>query len=273
MELAVDANIASVLVANNGLTQLNAGYCACPSSPNRLITRSYLVAADGAVFGFLNIVTRPAGGWFADLAYRRYGIGAKKHLTLAMGFLMGGMSLALGLYSRAQWDAGQRPELGVTMGIISLLAIFCEVGNGCCLCVLLVTFSRRTPKLTPQTVRSSRTVTPFRTGSLRAWWAPSATSEESCVAVHFAPERLDLTRTLRPSLARRFSRSCSASTSRTGTTWRGSLPARSPWASTPCAWLFPPRSSDIRPLSLDVSLALDLLPSPPSCSPSVCPYL
>lgn len=113
MELAVDANIASVLVANNGLTQLNAGYY-------------------GAVFGFLNIVTRPAGGWFADLAYRRYGIGAKKHLTLAMGFLMGGMSLALGLYSRAQWDAGQRPELGVTMGIISLLAIFCEVGNGCC---------------------------------------------------------------------------------------------------------------------------------------------
>ncbi|GAA5897945.1 hypothetical protein JCM8208_003198 [Rhodotorula glutinis] len=113
MELAVDANIASVLVANNGLTQLKAGYY-------------------GSTFGFLNLVTRPAGGWFADRIYAYYGIKAKKYLTAVLGFLMGAMSLALGLYTKACWDAGDRPDLHVTMGIISLLAIFCEVANGTC---------------------------------------------------------------------------------------------------------------------------------------------
>jgi len=155
MELAVDANIASVLVANNGLTQLKAGYCASllslPSWPFRL-SRSHIVdssrskrrrpfrfcadalsRADGSTFGFLNLVTRPAGGWFADRLYAYYGIKAKKYITLVLGFLMGAMSLALGLYSKACWDAGERPDLHVTMGIISLLAIFCEVANGTCL--------------------------------------------------------------------------------------------------------------------------------------------
>ncbi|BGP40529.1 hypothetical protein JCM10449v2_004491 [Rhodotorula kratochvilovae] len=113
LELCVDANIASVLVANNGLTQLKAGYY-------------------GSIFGFLNVVTRPSGGFIADRLYARYGIGAKKYITVVLGFLMGGMALTFGLYTRAKWSAGEHPEIGVQLGIVTLLAIFCEVANGCC---------------------------------------------------------------------------------------------------------------------------------------------
>lgn len=79
-ELAVDANIASVLVANNGLSQLKAGYY-------------------GSTFGFLNLVTRPFGGFLADRLYARYGLQAKKYATLILGVLEGAMSIAFGAVS------------------------------------------------------------------------------------------------------------------------------------------------------------------------------
>lgn len=37
------------------------------------------------IFGFLNLVTRPAGGFLADLVYRRWGVPGKKWLTLCLG--------------------------------------------------------------------------------------------------------------------------------------------------------------------------------------------
>lgn len=57
--------------------------------------------ADASVFGFLNFVTRPLGGFLGDYIYRYYGIKGKKYLTVALGFLQGAMSLAMGLVSFA----------------------------------------------------------------------------------------------------------------------------------------------------------------------------
>lgn len=114
-ELAVDANLANVLVSDHPtLGQLKAGYYT-------------------STFGFLNVVTRPFGGWLGDKVYqskRLGGIRAKKYLTITLGVLQGAMSLAYGLYVRSCYSSGSRPDLNVQMGLVSLMAIFCEVGNG-----------------------------------------------------------------------------------------------------------------------------------------------
>ncbi|GAA6042048.1 hypothetical protein JCM8097_004079 [Rhodosporidiobolus ruineniae] len=113
-ELAVDANIANTLYADHKsatFTQLQAGYY-------------------GSTFGFLNLVTRPFGGFLADRLYRRFGLAGKKYSTVVLGFLQGMMSLALGLYSLTKHNAGLKPDLNVTMGLVALMAIFCEVANG-----------------------------------------------------------------------------------------------------------------------------------------------
>lgn len=110
-ELCVDANLVNVLVANNKLTQLNAGYLA-------------------STFGFMNIVTRPSGGFIGDWLYKRYGVKGKKYITVVLGFLQGAMSLAFGLYSHAKYSQGQRPSVGITMLLMVLMGIFCEVANG-----------------------------------------------------------------------------------------------------------------------------------------------
>ena len=48
--------------------------------------------------GLLNFVTRPLGGYVADRLYAAgYGVKSKKYLTITLGFLMGCMSLAMGL--------------------------------------------------------------------------------------------------------------------------------------------------------------------------------
>ncbi|BGP48644.1 hypothetical protein JCM10450v2_004520 [Rhodotorula kratochvilovae] len=113
-ELAVDSALPNVLFAEHksaSFGQLQAGYYT-------------------SVFGFLNLVTRPAGGWIADMLYRRYGIKSKKYITLVLGVLQGAMSLALGLYNLTMHRAGEPRSLAVQMGLISLIAIFCEVANG-----------------------------------------------------------------------------------------------------------------------------------------------
>lgn len=101
----------NVFVANNELTQLHAGYLV-------------------SVFGFMNIVTRPAGGFLGDALYRRYGVKGKKYITIALGFLQGAMALTFGLYALAKYNEGERPTVGVTMALVVLMGIFCEVANG-----------------------------------------------------------------------------------------------------------------------------------------------
>ncbi|GAA5999897.1 hypothetical protein JCM10207_005961 [Rhodosporidiobolus poonsookiae] len=113
-ELALDGNLANVLYADHKSAtfgQIDAGYLA-------------------AVFGLLNLFTRPGGGFIADMLYRRFGLGGKKYSTALLGFLQGMMLLAFGLYSLTKHNAGEKPDLGVQMGLIVLIAIFCEVANG-----------------------------------------------------------------------------------------------------------------------------------------------
>ncbi|GAA5887928.1 hypothetical protein JCM6882_000805 [Rhodosporidiobolus microsporus] len=113
-ELAVDANLANVLYADHKSStfgQLEAGYYT-------------------SVFGFLNLFTRPFGGFLGDMLYKRYGLAGKKYSTVIMGFLQGMMSLAFGIYTLTKHNAGEKPSLGVQMALVVLMAIFCEIANG-----------------------------------------------------------------------------------------------------------------------------------------------
>ncbi|KAG1716820.1 hypothetical protein ID866_342 [Astraeus odoratus] len=111
-ELAIDANLANVLLAlykspTFGLTQ--AGYLA-------------------SIFGFLNVVTRPAGkgGYFGDLVYKKFGVPGKKYLMIFFGIAQGLLSLGLGFYI----DSYQRPPLAVVIVLIILFATMNEAANG-----------------------------------------------------------------------------------------------------------------------------------------------
>ncbi|GAA5907065.1 hypothetical protein JCM5296_006581 [Sporobolomyces johnsonii] len=115
-ELAVDANLANVLYSDHksaSFGQLRAGYYA-------------------STFGFLNVVTRPFGGYIGDKIYPRFGVTGKKYLTITLGFLQGMMTLAYGLYVRHHYSVGTKPDLNTQMGIVALMAIFCETANGAC---------------------------------------------------------------------------------------------------------------------------------------------
>ncbi|KAJ6518254.1 nitrate/nitrite porter [Mycena vitilis] len=110
LELTLDAQMESVLFNNRltGFDQDTAGYYT-------------------SIFGFLNFVTRPFGGYLGDAVYRKYGTKGKKFLTLFCGFIMGVAFLAGGLYLEKM---PHLPELATVMGVFSLAAIFSEVGNG-----------------------------------------------------------------------------------------------------------------------------------------------
>lgn len=80
-----------------------------------------------AMFGFLNFVTRPLGGVIADLLYNMTGRTAtslwlKKGWMHASGLLTGILLIILG-----QIDAHDLPTFN---GLIALMAIFLEAGNG-----------------------------------------------------------------------------------------------------------------------------------------------
>ncbi|TFK99358.1 nitrate/nitrite porter [Pterulicium gracile] len=107
-ELAVDSVLAHVLMdIDKNLTLLNAGYLA-------------------SVFGLLNIWTRPFGGYVADRLYVRFGVAAKKWITLVLGVLQGVFTVGFGYYIHNL----EHPDLGVVMGFIVLIAICNEMANG-----------------------------------------------------------------------------------------------------------------------------------------------
>ncbi|KAL6236970.1 nitrate transporter [Aspergillus navahoensis] len=76
-----------------------------------------------AMFGFLNIVCRPAGGFLADLLYRKTNTPwAKKLLLSFLGVVMGAFMIAMGLSD---------PKSEATMfGLTAGLAFFLESCNG-----------------------------------------------------------------------------------------------------------------------------------------------
>ncbi|KXN90612.1 Nitrate transporter [Leucoagaricus sp. SymC.cos] len=115
VELAIDSKMADVLFSlynkrQPGFTQTTAGYYT-------------------SIFGFLNIVTRPFGGYLGDVLYRSFGTKGKKIWTLLCGLIMGVTLLAGGFYlqkNRINGDA----QLPILMGVFSVSAIFSEFGNG-----------------------------------------------------------------------------------------------------------------------------------------------
>ena len=76
-----------------------------------------------AMFGLLNVVCRPAGGFISDMMYRATGsVWAKKLLLTFFGLVMGAFLLAIGLTN---------PTSESTMfGLIAGLAFFLEANNG-----------------------------------------------------------------------------------------------------------------------------------------------
>ncbi|KIK92499.1 hypothetical protein PAXRUDRAFT_829898 [Paxillus rubicundulus Ve08.2h10] len=109
-ELAIDANLANVLfnlMRSPSFGQTKAGYIA-------------------GIFGFLNIFTRPLGGYWGDLIYRRFGVPGKKYLLIAFGVAQGILSLGLGVYI----DKHDEPSLTIIIVLFVILAVANEAANG-----------------------------------------------------------------------------------------------------------------------------------------------
>jgi NNP family nitrate/nitrite transporter-like MFS transporter len=77
-----------------------------------------------AVFGFLNFVTRPLGGVVGDLVYRWSGGGLwwKKAWIHVCGVLTGVLLIVIGLLDPH--------DLGAMVGLVVIMAVFHEAGNG-----------------------------------------------------------------------------------------------------------------------------------------------
>ncbi|KAI1422855.1 nitrite transporter [Xylaria sp. FL1777] len=77
-----------------------------------------------AIFGFLNFVTRPLGGFVSDYLYRVTGrsLWSKKIAIVACGVLTGVFLIVIGKLDPH--------NLSVLVGLVSLMAIFLEAGNG-----------------------------------------------------------------------------------------------------------------------------------------------
>ncbi|KAK4139001.1 nitrate transporter [Trichocladium antarcticum] len=77
-----------------------------------------------AVFGFLNFVTRPMGGVVGDLVYKYFGAGlwGKKMWIHVCGLATGVLLIVIGVVDPQ--------SLGLMIGLVVLMAVFIEAGNG-----------------------------------------------------------------------------------------------------------------------------------------------
>jgi NNP family nitrate/nitrite transporter-like MFS transporter len=77
-----------------------------------------------AIFGFLNFVTRPLGGMVGDLVYNFFGrsLWLKKAWIHVCGLLTGALLILIGLLDPH--------HLGTMVGLVVLMAVFHEAGNG-----------------------------------------------------------------------------------------------------------------------------------------------
>ncbi|KAI1171222.1 nitrate transporter [Nemania sp. FL0916] len=77
-----------------------------------------------AIFGFMNFAARPLGGFVSDYLYRVTGrsLWAKKLWVVACGLATGAVLVAIGLRNPR--------HLPVLVGLVSLMAVFLEAGNG-----------------------------------------------------------------------------------------------------------------------------------------------
>ena len=61
--------------------------------------------------GFLNIVTRPLGGYIGDMIYRLYGTKGKKAWIILCNLIMGASFLAAGLYLQSVRKTGDASRM------------------------------------------------------------------------------------------------------------------------------------------------------------------
>jgi len=82
-----------------------------------------------AIFGFLNFVTRPLGGVVGDVLYNKVGhnLWYKKAWITVCGVLTGALLIVIGKVDPSE-DNGM--GIGTMVGLISVMAIFHEAGNG-----------------------------------------------------------------------------------------------------------------------------------------------
>ncbi|KAF2126267.1 nitrate transporter-like protein [Dothidotthia symphoricarpi CBS 119687] len=77
-----------------------------------------------AMFGLLNVITRPLGGFIGDVIYRstNHNLWAKKFWIHFVGVMSGIFLIIIG-----KLDSHDRPTM---IGLVALMAIFLEAGNG-----------------------------------------------------------------------------------------------------------------------------------------------
>jgi NNP family nitrate/nitrite transporter-like MFS transporter len=75
------------------------------------------------MFGLLNVLFRPAGGYISDFLYRRTGsVWVKKLWLHFLGVVMGCMCLCIGLLDTH--------DLATMIGLVACMAFFMQAGNG-----------------------------------------------------------------------------------------------------------------------------------------------
>lgn len=134
-----------------------------------------------AMFGLLNIICRPAGGFVADLLFRfTDNVWSKKLLLTFLGVAMGAFQLAIGL---------SRPTSEATMfGLIAGLAFFLEACNGVNFAVVPHVHPYANGKLCPIFAFAFFILMFCLKVSYPVWLVDSATWEESSL-----PSYLDTT--------------------------------------------------------------------------------
>jgi MFS transporter, NNP family, nitrate/nitrite transporter len=82
-----------------------------------------------AIFGFLNFITRPLGGMVADILYSKCGrnLWLKKAWIHVAGLLTGALLIIIGRIDPSEKNG---MGIGTMVGLISVMAIFHEAGNG-----------------------------------------------------------------------------------------------------------------------------------------------
>ncbi|CAM1507032.1 Fc.00g066730.m01.CDS01 [Cosmosporella sp. VM-42] len=82
-----------------------------------------------AIFGFLNFINRPMGGVVADVLYNKFGrnLWLKKGWITVCGVLTGALLVVIGQVNPSEENGS---SIGTLVGLIVLMAVFHEAGNG-----------------------------------------------------------------------------------------------------------------------------------------------
>ena len=82
-----------------------------------------------SIFGFMNFINRPMGGVIADLLYNKFGrnLWLKKAWISTCGIMTGALLIIIGKVNPSAANGG---DIGTLVGLIVLMAVFHEAGNG-----------------------------------------------------------------------------------------------------------------------------------------------